>query len=83
MNANWIHTHTHTLGMSLLWMSICSLVLVTAVVFEGAVVLVTDETVEACIFSNNLHTQTNKRKDPFSHLNINCDDYCIIVFIVF
>lgn len=37
-----------------LWMSICSLVFVTAVVFEGTVVLVTDETVGACIFSNNL-----------------------------
>lgn len=36
-----------------LWMSICSFVFVTAVVFEGTVVLVTGETVEACIFSNN------------------------------
>lgn len=37
-----------------LWMSICSFVFVMAVVFEGTVVLVTGETVEACIFSNNL-----------------------------
>lgn len=35
-----------------LWMSICSFVFVTAVVFEGTVVLVTGETVVDCIFSN-------------------------------
>lgn len=42
---------------SLLWMSICSLDFVTVVVFEVAVVLVPDETVGACIFSNNLQRQ--------------------------
>lgn len=65
------HARTHTLGigLSLLWVSICSLDLVTVVAFEGAVVMVTGETVEACIFSNNLHRQTNNQ-NPFSHLNI-------------
>lgn len=37
-----------------LWMSICSLVFVMAVVFDVNAVLVTGEAVEACIFSNNL-----------------------------
>lgn len=37
-----------------LWMSTCSLDFVVAVVFEGTVVLVTGEPVEACIFSNYL-----------------------------
>lgn len=48
------------LKINLLWMSICSLDFVTVVVSEGAVTLVTGETVEACIFSNNLH-KTNKK----------------------
>lgn len=34
-----------------LWMSICSLDLVTVVVFEGTVELLTGEAVEACIFT--------------------------------
>lgn len=42
------------MNLNLLWMSICSLVFVVVVVFEGAVVLVTGGTVEACIFTNNL-----------------------------
>lgn len=36
---------------------------VVAVVFEGTVVLVTGEPVEACIFSNYLHRQTNTKKN--------------------
>jgi len=50
---NNTHTYTHT---HLLWMSICSLVFVV-------VVLVTGETVEACIFSNNLHRKTRTHKN--------------------
>lgn len=70
-----MHTHTHTLEISLLWMRICSLDFVMVVVFEGAVVLVTGEAVEACIFSNNLHRKTNKQTNKqtinhFSQLNI-------------
>lgn len=46
-----------------LWMSICSL---DFVVFEGIVVLVTGETVEACIFSNNLTVSSLISAQAFS-----------------
>lgn len=45
-----------------LWISICSLDFVTVVVFDGRVVLVTGEEVEACIFSNKLWRSTIQPK---------------------
>lgn len=51
-------------------MSICSLDFVVVVVFEGTVVLVTGETVEACIFSNDLQKQ--KKENHFSQLDSFC-----------
>ena len=57
-------------------MSICSLDLVVVVVFE--VLLVTGETVEACIFSNNLHRQNNTFSKhslkPWLHNTHFCED---------
>lgn len=49
-----------------LWMSICSFVFVTEVVFEGTVVLVTGETVVDCIFSNNLTVSSLISAQAFS-----------------
>lgn len=59
------HTDTHThaqkrFWIALLWMSICSLDFVTTVVLGVVVMLVTGDSFEACIFSNNLHETHTK-----------------------
>lgn len=54
------HVRPHSL-----WMSICSLDLVTVVVFEGTVELLTGEAVEACIFTY-AQTRGGKNINPIS-----------------
>lgn len=51
IDAKWKHEVRSDVRPHSLWMSICSLDLVTVVVFEGTVELLTGEAVEACIFT--------------------------------
>lgn len=72
------HTDTHTrtqkrFRIALLWMSICSLDFVTTVVLGVVVMLVTGDSFEACIFSNNLR-QTHTKVEIGEHSEGNFDD---------